>query len=145
MSLLPEYGEGHLVVAAIRVLEVQLRRPPDAAEIGGLIGWPPERVGLVTRGLEAAGVLRGIEHAFEHRLEIVDHLKLEQLPRDQKESVFVSEMEEFAQRSQQEQDQLTRMFETGEHEHEKSKKIKNLDDEFGRFQQRKRRNPFGGA
>ena len=142
MPQLPEYAEGHLVVAALRVLEVRLRRPPDAAEIGELIGWPAERVGLVTRGLEAAGVLRGIEHAFEHRLEIIDHLKLEQLPRDEKQSGFVTEMEAFAERARQEQDELTRVFESGEHELDKSKKIKNLDDEFGRFQRRRPHDPF---
>jgi hypothetical protein len=139
---LPGYFEGHLIVAAVRVLEAQLRRPPNEEEIAGLLGWPPERVGLVTRGLEAAGVVRPVVHAFDARLEIVDHLGLEKLPRGDVKSSIASEMEEFGKRVQEEQEQIQRLFESGEADRQAKERIESLDKEFGRFQKKRPRNPF---
>ena len=51
MAQAPGYKEGHLVVAAVRILEVREHHPPTIEEIAGVLRWHPEQVGLIARGL----------------------------------------------------------------------------------------------
>lgn len=89
------YAEGHLLVAAIRILEHQLGAPPALAQIAGTLGISKEQTGLVIRRLHDAGVVAQVEGAFDDRWVVADHLKLEALPRDVEATQLDSALKKF--------------------------------------------------
>jgi hypothetical protein len=76
------YHEGHLFVAAIRVLERCNSAPPTLEQISELIHFSTEQTSLISRRLRDAGIVEQVEGAYGDRWGIADHLKLEELPRD---------------------------------------------------------------
>ena len=68
-------GEGHLFVAAIRILENRNSAPPDLNQIAELVGFSPEQTGLISRRLHEAGIVRIVQGAFGDRWGIEDHHK----------------------------------------------------------------------
>jgi hypothetical protein len=139
----PSYHDGHLVVAAVRILENREKHPPTEAEIGALLQWHPERVGLVTRGLVEMGVLKPVTTAYDMRLELADHLPLETLTADEESGGFADELAEFDRKSLEQQQKLEKLFDPGEMEKEKQKRAQSLDEEFKKFRKGKPNNPFG--
>jgi hypothetical protein len=138
----PSYRDGHLVVAAVRILESREKHPPTEEEIGALLKWHTERVGLVARGLIELGVLKPVTTAYDVRLELADHLPLEDLVGDEETPGFADEIAEFDRKSLEKQQQLERLFEPGEMEKEKRKRAESLDQEFDAFRKSKPSNPF---
>jgi hypothetical protein len=137
MESKPSYDQGHLLVAAARVLRHRNQRPPTTDEIAKLIGSSSEFAGLLVRSLERLGIVRTVTSAFETRVEITDHIALEELPAEAEGSAFESEVEEFHQRYTQKQEQLERIFSEGEHEKERKKKMKSMEDELRGFKGKK--------
>jgi hypothetical protein len=118
------YQEGHLFVAAIRLLEHKTKTPPDLNQISQLAGFSNEKAGLVSRRLEEAGIIGIVEGAYGNRWGIVDHLKLEELPR----STEVSQMDEALKQFKREKDEITRKVESIKEQ--QSKKQKDLFSEI---------------
>lgn len=143
MGQLPSYADGHLVVAAVRILENREHHPPTDDEIAALLRWHPEQTGLITRGLAEAGILRAVKTPYDTRYEVHEHLELENLPRGDEGPGFADELAEFDRRSQQEQEKLEKLFESQDHEKQRRKRVRSLDEEFGSFKKGKPRNPFG--
>lgn len=139
----PSYRDGHLVVAAVRILESREKHPPTEEEIGALLKWHPERVGLVARGLVEMGVLKPVTTAYDLRLELADHLPLEELTGDEETPGFAEELAEFDRKSVEQQQKLEKLFDPGELEKEKRKRTESLDEEFKKFRKDKPSNPFG--
>lgn len=82
MEIKNPYHEGHLFVAAIRVLEHRHGAPPSLDQIAELLRLSAEQAGLVSRRLSEGGMISPVEGAFEGRWAVADHLKLEELPRE---------------------------------------------------------------
>jgi hypothetical protein len=77
-----QYQEGHLFVAAIRLLEHQNGTPPTLGEISELLDLSAEQTGLISRRLVDVGIIKIVESAFGDRWGIEDHLKIEALPKE---------------------------------------------------------------
>jgi DNA-binding Lrp family transcriptional regulator len=77
-----QYQEGHLFVAALRVLEHRNTAPPTLAQIAELLKISMEQTGLISRRLQEAGIIRVVEGAFDDRWGIDDHQKLEALSQE---------------------------------------------------------------
>jgi hypothetical protein len=102
------YAEGHLFVAAIRILENQNGAPPALAQIAKIIGVSIEQTGLISRRLREAGIVDQVEGAYDNRWIVADHLKLEGLPRDVEASQLDSALKKF----QSERSQMTQKIES---------------------------------
>jgi hypothetical protein len=102
------YVEGHLFVAAIRILENQNGAPPALAQIAKIIGVSIEQTGLISRRLREAGIVDQVEGAYDNRWIVADHLKLEGLPRDVEASQLDSALKKF----QSERSQMTQKIES---------------------------------
>ena len=140
MKTLPTQTQGHMVVAAMRVARFQLKRPPTDAEIAELLGLPPEEIAHWARGLQAHGVIRLLESAFEVRYELMDHTLLETLPEDEGAPALEGEIEAFHERHKEKQASLENLF--GEGDARKKGRMSKLDDELKKFQSGKTRSPF---
>jgi DNA-binding IscR family transcriptional regulator len=102
------YNEGHLFVAAVRVLAHQKGVPPMLDQISELLGITSEQAGLISRRLRDAGIVEEVEGAFGVRFVIKDHLKLEELPREVESSQLGNALKKF----QSERDKISQKIES---------------------------------
>jgi hypothetical protein len=92
------YSEAHLFVAAARVLSHQKNNtPPFVEEICQVLIFSGEWGALMCRRLKQLGVVDTIEDSFQTRVYVIDHLKLEEIPRREKEAAsgFDKELAEY--------------------------------------------------
>jgi hypothetical protein len=99
------YYDGHLFVAAVRILEHRHGSPPTLEQIAQLLAISTEQTGLISRRLSDAGIIEQVEGAFGERWGILDHLKLEEIPKvpdtnelDSALKKFQAERQKLAQR-----------------------------------------------
>ncbi len=103
------YEQGHLFVAAIRVLSYQTNKSPVLADVCRLLNMTEEAAGLISRRLVTAGVLETITAAYDGRLLLKDHLKLEQLPKIDQQPALQAEIERFQSKRDQLKDRVAAM------------------------------------
>ena len=139
----PSQPVAHLVVAAIRVLEHQLKRPPTVDEVGQLLGYAKEYAGHLVRALEAEEIVHPIHGPFETRVEILDHHKIEDLPVEESGPGFKDEVDDFHRKFEEKQKKLQNLFDSGEEQERQRKRFESLDDELRDFKSPRRANPFG--
>lgn len=94
------YIEGHLFVAAVRILEHRHQAPPSLKQLAEILGFSSEQTGLISRRLEQQGIIELVESAYGDRWAVADHLQLEKLPREDETSQLDDELKKFqAERS----------------------------------------------
>jgi hypothetical protein len=134
MEARASYEEGHLVVAAVRVLSHRAAgRPPTVEEIAEMLSLSREWAGVLVAALERADVVRTVTGPFETRVEIHRHQNLENLPRKDSTAGVDEEMKEFAARRRQEEEKLKNLFSTGKARKDQQKKMGDLADELKRY------------
>jgi hypothetical protein len=89
------YTKAHLIVAAIRVLEHTRDIPPSVENICDLLSYSLEEGGRLCRRLEDLEVIKVVEGAFGTKLYIDNHLLIEDIPREEKESRLDEELKKF--------------------------------------------------
>ena len=112
------YKEGHLFVAAIRVLEHMNSAPPSLAQISSLLCISAEQTGLTSRRLSEHGIIAPVEGAFNDRWVVAAHLKLEELPRESESSELGDALKKF----QSERNKLAQKVESIKEQQAKKKK-----------------------
>jgi len=137
-QVVPSKQKGHLAVAALRVTANRENRPARPDEIATLLGWGLEETLVVMRGLVDCGVARMHETPFEVHFELLDHLKLEELPEEGEEPELDEEVAEFHRRNKTRREELERMFREGEADQRRKKKVEELEQQFSEFRKKKR-------
>ena len=89
------YTTAHLFVSAIRVWEYQNDTPPALEEISHMLAMSIERSNYICRKLEEMGIVDNVEGSFGNRLFIRDHLKIEEIPREDDENKLEQELKKF--------------------------------------------------
>ena len=89
------YTTAHLFVSAIRVWEYQNDAPPALEEISHMLAMSIERSNYICRKLEEMGIVDNVEGSFGNRLFIRDHLKIEEIPREDDENKLEQELKKF--------------------------------------------------
>ena len=131
------YEEGHAHVAAIRLLKYRRHRPPTVEEVAEILGSQVEITFHRLRALEALGIVAIIENPFESHVSVENHLALEELPAEKDESVLSEAVEDFKRRQDEKADEMIRIFEDDEAEHEKKDKHERLEDDLRHFKKKK--------
>lgn len=142
MEHAPSRSQAHVVVAAVRVLTHKLNRPPSIEEIAELLGYSNEITGHLVRVLEARAIVHTIKSPFDVRVEIHEHLKIEELPIEDTGPGLQDEVDEFHKRFQQKQEALQNLFDSGELEAKKKKRLAGLEDELKTFKTPRLPSPF---
>lgn len=137
MEFIPSRAQGHLLVAAVRVLSHQRKRPPTAEEIAELLGLSREIALHILRGLEARRIVRAIETPFEVRFDIEDHQAIEALPVDASGPDLGREIEDFHKKSEDRQKKIEQMMRDADPERTTREKAARIEEEFRRFRGRK--------
>jgi hypothetical protein len=89
------YSTAHLFVAAIRVWSHQNSKAPSVGDICNTLEISTERGIFLCKQLEELEVVEVVEGAFGTRLFVKDHLKIEDIPKDQKISKLDDELSKF--------------------------------------------------
>lgn len=89
------YSEGHLFIAAIRILEHRHQAPPSLDQIAELIGFSAEQTGLISRRMQEEGIAKLVESAYGDRWAVADHHKLEALPQEAQASQLDDQLKKF--------------------------------------------------
>jgi len=89
------YEKGHLMVAAIRVLEHQTGRAPSVNEVCEALSFSVEEGNFIGKKLVELGAIEITEGPFGTRLFVADHQKLEELPRGEEGKGMAAEIEKF--------------------------------------------------
>jgi hypothetical protein len=135
--------DGHLVVAAIRVLAHKLGGPPTPEQAAELLGIAPETLRLHVMGLHEAGIVTLVTSAYANCLEVRDHTLLDQLEIGAERAAMDEALAEFDQRKQDEAERMSKLFTDGELEQRRQDKFKDMADGLLDFEKKKPRNPFG--
>lgn len=112
------YTEAHLITAAIRILEHQHATPPSVEQVCEILAFSIEQGHRLCNRLKEMGIIDITSGAFGTRLFIVDHLKIEEIPRGETGSSMETELRKF----QDSQKGLEKKVETIKAEQEKKKK-----------------------
>ena len=112
------YTQAHLITAAIRILEHRHVTPPSVDQVCETLEFSIEQGHRLCNRLKDMGIIDISSGAFGTRLFIVDHLKIEEIPRDETGSSMEDELRKF----QASQKGLEKKIETIKAEQEKKKK-----------------------
>ncbi len=112
------YHDGHLFVAAIRILENRNGSPPTLDQIAQLLSISTEQTGLISRRLSDSGIIEQVEGAFGERWGVLNHLKLEELPR----VTDATELDSALKKFQAERQKLAQKVESIKEQQAKKKK-----------------------
>ena len=137
----PCYEDGHLIIAAARVLSHKADKPPTPDGIAELLGLAPDFVRNLVAALGEEGILKIVENPFEIRVEVKDCTKLEDLPKESEGPSIQDELDEFVKRKKKEVEATKKMFTVDEMEKKKKEKLSKLDEEM-RNMKGKGRSPF---
>lgn len=137
MARKPSYEDGHLVVAAIRVLCHTQTKPPTPEDVAHLLDLPADFVRSIVIALGSLGILRVVENPFETRAEIGDHALLEDLPKASEAPTIKDELDSFVQRKKKEAEDTDKMFTPDEMEKKKKEKMARLDQEMKKMKKTK--------
>ncbi len=89
------YANAHLVVAAIRVLEHQKAIPPSIDVVCKTLSVSLEQGNMICRKLNDMGIIEVVEGAYGTRLFVLNHLKLEEIPKETKGSSLEEAVKQF--------------------------------------------------
>ena len=107
------------------------------------MGISREWTGVLVSALEKAGAIRALTGPFETRVEVLDHLKLEELPKKQDGHGVDDEIKEFTAKKKAEEEQLKNLFSSGDALRKEKEKMGKLADELQGFKDRtKKPNPL---
>jgi hypothetical protein len=137
MGIKPSYEDGHVIVAAVRVLSHKAAKPPTPEDVADLLGLAPDFVRNLVVALGEEGVLRVIENPFEIRAQVADYLKLEELPREAEGPSIQAELDDFMRRKKQAEEDTERMLNLDEIEKKEKEKMSKLEEEMKKMKGKK--------
>lgn len=126
MKPLCTYEDGHLLVAAVRVLCHVKKHPPTVEDLSELLGLSREWIGVNVGCLVNEGILLSVDAAFVSRLEVKDHRKLEELPRAAENTGLDDELKEFTETRRRQDEELGALFAGGDALKKRAEKMSEL-------------------
>ena len=91
------YSTAHLFVAAIRVCEHEQSAPPSIDDVCRLISFSLERGNFICKQLKEMEIIEAVEGPYGVRLSVKNHIKIEDIPKEDKESALEDELAKFKQ------------------------------------------------
>jgi hypothetical protein len=137
MEFVPAQSQGHLIVAAIRVLTHLGERPPTEEGIAAHLGISREIALHILRGLEARGIVRPLKSPFDVRYDIGDHRLIESLPLEVEGPDMGREIEDFHKKSEDRQRKIEQMMRDADPERKTREKVSKIEEEFRRFSKKR--------
>ncbi len=91
------YSTAHLFVAAIRICEHEQSAPPSIDDVCRLISFSLERGNFICKQLKEMEIIEAVEGPYGVRLSVKNHIKIEDIPKEEIESALEDELAKFKQ------------------------------------------------
>jgi hypothetical protein len=131
------YEEGHAHVAAVRVLQYRLKRPPTIEEVAEVLGSKGELTNHRLRALEKLGIVSLVENPFETHVSVRDYLALEKLPVEVSEAGLSEAVQDFRRRQAEKADEMMKLFEDTDPQQEKRERTERQAGDLRNYQPKK--------
>ena len=131
------YEEGHAHVAAIRVLQYRMKRPPTIDEVAEVLGSKSELTNHRLRALEKLGIVTIVENPFESHVSVRDYLALEKLPAEVSEAGLSDAVKDFRRRQAEKAEEMMKVFEETDPEREKKDRTERQAGDLKNYQPKK--------
>lgn len=135
-------NEGHLVVAAIRILQHREGQSPAPEAVAELLDWPAATVRMHLATLQDLGAVQLVESAFAIHVELRDSTRVEELPAEETSGELSHDLADFDRRKQEEAERMARLFAEKDHEKRRGARHGAMEKGLEEFRKRKPRNPF---
>ena len=89
------YSIAHLMASTIRIFEYQKGHPPSIEQVCETLSFTSEQGHIYLNKLTELGIMEVVEGNFGTRIFLRDHLKIEEIPKDSKESGLGDAVKEF--------------------------------------------------
>ena len=89
------YSIAHLMASTIRIFEYQKGHPPSIEQVCETLSFTTEQGHIYLNKLTELGIIEVVEGNFGTRIFLRDHLKIEEIPKDSKESGLGDAVKEF--------------------------------------------------
>ncbi len=89
------YSNAHLVVAAIRIHAHQNAAFPTMNEVCRALSFSMEQGNYICKKLIGMGIIEVVEGAYETRLFIKNHLKIEEIPKGEEDNRLKEDLKKF--------------------------------------------------
>jgi len=89
------YSDAHLIVASIRVLTHKNHTPPSIEDVSSALSFSSDKSHFICKKLSGMEIIDIAEGAFGIRLFVKDHLKIEEIPKDEKEDKLEEALKKF--------------------------------------------------
>jgi hypothetical protein len=129
-------------MAGIRVMSHLNNCSPNPEQLADFLNLPDGSVRIKSAFLVELGALVKVESAFESHLEVGDPTAINTLSDDDGPSI-TEDLDAFDKKKQEEAHRMAHLFDSGEHEDEKQRKLGQMDDELRDYKKKKPINPFG--
>ncbi len=96
-------------MAAIRLFVHKNRRPPSVKDVSQMLDISTEMGHYLCNRLAKLEVLEVVEGAFQERIYLKDHLRLEELPRQEKASNLEAEVLRLKQEREKRQQEIEKL------------------------------------
>jgi len=116
------------------------RRPPSVKELSEMLEISPEMGHRLCNRLHRLGVLEVVEGAFEERIYLQDHRKLEELPRQEEALSFEKELRQWRERSAKREEELRKL--RADREAKKKDLFSDLERQLRQGLRKKKKNPL---
>lgn len=113
------YSQTHLVVSAIRIYSDQNSKAPSVESICKTLSMSTEQGHLICKRLDEMEIIEMVKGPYGTRLFIKDHLKIEEIPKDDPGTSIKDELEKF-QNTQKDFKQKIEDFKTRKSEEQKN-------------------------
>ncbi|NLH48148.1 MAG: hypothetical protein GX444_06035 [Myxococcales bacterium] len=104
------YQEGHLIVAAVRLLTHREKTPPAPEQVAEFLGFSIESVHYLVNKLDELGALRVMSGAYGVKLLLDDHRKLEELEGVENKPGIEEEIAAFQAAQAQRNEEMAKRF-----------------------------------
>ncbi len=135
-------NEAHLLLAGIRVLSHLKNIPPTPEELAEILEQPSTLVRLQLDFLNELGAVTLVQSAYQTHTEIKDYLAIEELGTDAGPEIS-EDLRAFDERKKLEAEKMAHLFDSGENEDKRQKKMDEMDKELKDFKKKRPDNPFG--
>jgi SLT domain-containing protein len=134
------YEQAHLMVAALRLFVHRHQRPPSVRELSEMLEMSPEMGHYLGNRLARLGALEMVDAAFEERIYLRDHLKLEDLPKEEETSDLEEEVERLREERERHHEEMQKR--QASHQNKKKDLFSDLERQLKEGLKQKKKNPL---
>ena len=134
------YVQGRVLLSAITLIQYKGKEEADVGSIAELVGWSEELTHHVVNKMEEIGAVKRITGPFKDRVNVLDHLAIEELKGQEFDANIEDEISAFAEKQKAKNAEIQNLF--GGKSKDKDNLFASLADDLKTGGKKKKENPL---